>query len=47
MRHQTLTKTVERLCAVSKAKYANPYAEIDWPEQLDRTQWFMSPELIS
>src|SRR5262245_1845399 len=47
MHHQTLEVTVERLCAVSKARYANPYTAIDWPEQLDRNQWFMSPELIS
>jgi len=47
MHHPTLEVTVERLCTVSKAKYANPYTEINWPEQLDRNQWFMSPELIS
>jgi P-aminobenzoate N-oxygenase AurF len=47
MHHQTLETAVERLCAVSQAKYVNPYTAIDWPEQLDRNQWCMSPELIS
>jgi hypothetical protein len=47
MHHHSLEVAVQRLCAVSKAKYANPYTEIDWPEQLDGDQWCMSPELIS
>jgi hypothetical protein len=45
-RHE-LEATLERLCDVSRAKYANPYTAIAWPERLDRDQWFMSPELIS
>ncbi len=47
MHHHPLEATVERLCAVSQAKYANPYTAIDWPAQLDGDQWCMSPELIS
>src|SRR6266850_6057252 len=47
MHHHPLEATVERLCAVSQAKYANHYTAIDWPAQLDGDQWCMSPELIS
>jgi hypothetical protein len=47
MSQQAFEATIARLCTLSKAKYANPYAAIDWPEQLDRDQWFMSPEIIS
>ncbi len=36
-----------RLCAISRDNYANPYAELNWPESLDEDAWYMSPELIS
>jgi hypothetical protein len=38
---------VGRLCTASRARYANPYADVEWPAALDRDQWFTSPELIS
>ncbi|HVE45380.1 MAG TPA: diiron oxygenase [Acidimicrobiales bacterium] len=39
--------TAARLSASSRRSYQNPYEAISWPESLDRSQWFMSPELIS
>ncbi len=47
MSTQPLEATVERLCALSKTRYANPYAEIEWPATLDPEQWYLTPELIS
>lgn len=41
-----IARTVERLCEVSIKDYVNPY-DLEWPESLDKAQWFMSPELIS
>jgi hypothetical protein len=38
---------VERLCALSRDAYANPYGAIDWPHAIDPDAWCMSPELIS
>ena len=38
---------VAKLCAASEKNYMNPYARLEWPDALDRDQWFMSPELIS
>lgn len=42
-----LRATVERLCRVSREHYKDPYREIEWPAEVDREQWFTSPELIS
>ncbi len=43
-----LSKTIERLCEVSKNDYNNPYPYLQaWPRTLDPEQWFASPELIS
>jgi hypothetical protein len=39
--------TLDRLCATSRQRYANPYEAIEWPAALDRGQWFTSPELVS
>ena len=39
--------TVKRLCDASIKDYINPYSSFEWPEALDREQWFTSPELIS
>jgi hypothetical protein len=41
-----IAKTVERLCEVSIKDYANPY-DLEWPDSIDKEQWFTSPELIS
>lgn len=41
------SKTVEKLCEISKRDYINPYTYLEWPEVLNREQWFISPELIS
>jgi hypothetical protein len=43
----TLAQTARRLCTASVRAYQNPYEAIDWPDTLDRPQWFTSPELIS
>jgi len=44
-----IADTVRRLSASSRRNYQNPYEAIEWPaaDELDRTQWFSSPELIS
>ena len=38
---------LDRLCATSRDRYNNPYEALEWPDVLDRSQWFTSPELIS
>ena len=42
-----LADTVRKLSASSRRTYQNPYEAISWPKDLDRRQWFSSPELIS
>lgn len=42
-----LADTVRKLSASSRRNYQNPYESIEWPDRLDRGQWFSSPELIS
>jgi hypothetical protein len=42
-----IQRTVERLCELSRKTDANPYAQIEWAEVLEKEQWFTSPELIS
>ena len=42
-----LAKTVKRLSEISVKDYINPYSHLRWPELLDESQWFTSPELIS
>ncbi len=42
-----LDATVNRLCAASRKQLVDPYLDIDWPETLEREQWFFSPELVS
>ncbi len=42
-----LAKTARRLCASSRRAYQHPFGVIDWPEALERPQWFTSPELVS
>jgi hypothetical protein len=44
---EVLNHTVERLCRVSEENYIDPFARLEWPEELDRDTWFTSPELIS
>ena len=43
----TLGDTVRKLSASSRRTYQNPYEAIGWPDDLDRHQWFTSPELVS
>ncbi len=38
---------VDRLCALSRRAYANPYEVIEWPERLPEDALCMSPELVS
>jgi hypothetical protein len=40
-------EVVDKLCASSRRHYTNPYEGLEWPDELDRGRWFMSPELIS
>jgi hypothetical protein len=42
-----LTSLIDKLCAASRRRYGNPYEGLQWPDELARGQWFMSPELIS
>ena len=42
-----LTDTVRKLSAASRRAYQNPYEAIEWPDHVDRSQWFTSPELVS
>lgn len=44
---RSLLETCRRLSEASEKSFLNPYTYIDWPEQMDLNQWFMSPELIS
>lgn len=41
-----LTSLLEKLSAASRADFANPYRDFEWPERA-RPGWYMSPELIS
>ncbi len=42
-----LRDTAARLCHVSREQAINPFTCLVWPEEMDRSQWFMSPELLS
>jgi len=42
-----LGETVRRLSASSRRTYQNPYEAITWPDELDRRQWFTSPQFVS
>lgn len=39
--------TVARLCKTSVDNAINPFEALDWPEALDKAQWFTSPEFIT
>ena len=43
----TLPELTTRLCRISQEHFIDPFSRIEWPESLERNQWFMSPELIS
>jgi hypothetical protein len=42
-----LAETLTRLCASSRRTFRNPYTWLVFPEEVNRTEWFTSPELIS
>lgn len=44
---EELAETVRRLSASSRRAYQNPYEAIAWPDSVDRSRWFTSPELVS
>lgn len=44
---QVIADTVRKLSASSRRNYQNPYEAIEWPDALERAQWFTSPELVS
>src|SRR5688572_26490828 len=44
---ESASELAQRLSKASIKKFWNVYTYIDWPETLDRNQWFMSPELMS
>ena len=43
----TLSELTTRLCRISQEHFIDPFSRLEWPESLERDQWFMSPELIS
>ena len=47
MSAETAAQLAVRLSAASVRKFWNVYTDIQWPESVDRTQWCMSPELVS
>jgi hypothetical protein len=42
-----LSATVEKLCTASVKDYVSPYDVLKWVPDLEKNQWFTSPELIS
>lgn len=42
-----LAHTITRLCASSRRTFRNPYTWFVFPDEVNRTEWFTSPELIS
>jgi len=38
---------IDKLCHASQREYQNPYTTIEWPVGFDKSEWFMSPELLS
>jgi hypothetical protein len=42
-----LSDTAARLVSASRRGFVNPYTSLQWPEAVDRSHWFTSPELIS
>ena len=43
----TLPQLTEKLCRISREHFIDPFSRLEWPDALDRHQWFMTPELIS
>jgi len=43
----TLQDLTAKLCRISEEHFVDPFSRLEWPESLDRQQWFMSPKLIS
>ena len=43
----TLPDLTAKLCRISEEHFVDPFSRLEWPESLDRQQWFMTPELIS
>jgi len=39
--------TVDKLCSASVRNYVNPWEMIQWEKEIDKCDWFTSPELIS
>lgn len=43
----SISETAKKLCEISEKAYLNPYTYINWPDEMPKEQWFMTPELIS
>ena len=43
----TIETTVARLCNTSIANVIDPHEALEWPDHMDRDQWFTSPEFIT
>jgi len=43
----SLVEVVRRLSTASRRGFQDPYESIVWPDELDRRQWFTSPEMVS
>ncbi|MDX1433569.1 MAG: diiron oxygenase [Gammaproteobacteria bacterium] len=44
---ETIEQMIERLCRMSREHAFDPFSHLDWPDSLDQSQWFVSPELLS
>ncbi|MFN0241295.1 MAG: diiron oxygenase [Planctomycetota bacterium] len=44
---RSLADLSQLLCAASRRKTVDPYTDIEWPDALEPSQWFTSPELVS
>ena len=43
----SLSELTAHLCRISEEHFIDPFSQLEWPESLERNQWFMTPELIS
>jgi hypothetical protein len=47
MHTQSLTDLASKLSDVSRKNLYSPYVNLEFPDEIDRNQWFTSPELLS
>lgn len=47
MENQALTELAAKLSDISRKGYYSPYTSLEFPEHVEKNQWFTAPELIS